>query len=196
MWEDMGQSGAFFLKTPSNQRRSGAHRTFVLHLFEVNPPTFSPPAAAEQGSQTVFLGEYIHNLDSKGRLTIPAKFREQLISGLVVTRNPAGGCLLLMPMDEWNRVAERVSALPLTDRRSALLRRVLFSAAENLKPDRQGRILISQRLRDFAHIDEAVLIAGMNKYVELWNPQAWEEQVLAQLQDEELSDDLFAALGV
>lgn len=144
----------------------------------------------------MFLGEYTHNLDSKGRLTIPARFRDELVSGLVVTRNPAGGCLLLMPMDEWNRIAERVSALPLTDRRSALLRRILFSAAENLKPDKQGRILISQRLRDFANIQEDVLIAGMNKYVELWNPSVWNEQVLSALEDTELNDELFAALGV
>ena len=70
----------------------------------------------------MFLGEYSHNLDSKGRLTIPAKYREQLEPGMVVTRNPSGGCLLLMPMDEWERVSARGSALPRTDRRAARLR--------------------------------------------------------------------------
>ena len=144
----------------------------------------------------MFLGEFTHSLDSKSRLTIPAKFRDQLIPGLVVTRNPGGNCLLVMPMAEWERVAERVSALPLTDRRSALLRRALFSAAEDLKPDRQGRILISQRLRDYARIEHDVVVAGMNTYLELWNPQLWEEQVLAPLQNDELDEDLFTALGV
>lgn len=144
----------------------------------------------------MFLGEYTHNLDDKGRLTIPAKFRDQLVPGLVVTRNPSGSCLLVMPMDEWQRVAERVSALPLTDRHSALLRRALFSAAEDLKPDKQGRILLSQRLRDFAHIENEVVVAGMNTYLELWNPAAWEAQVLAPLQSDDLDEDLFAALGV
>lgn len=144
----------------------------------------------------MFLGEFSHNLDDKGRLTIPAKFRDQLMAGLVVTRNPGGGCLLVMPADEWNRVAERVSALPLTDQRSALLRRALFSAAEDLKPDKQGRILISQRLREFARIETEIVVAGMNTYLELWNPQLWQEQVLAPLQSEDLGSDLFAALGV
>jgi MraZ protein len=144
----------------------------------------------------VFLGEFAHNLDDKGRLTIPAKFRDQLTPGLVVTRNPSGSCLLVMPVDEWNRVAERVSALPLTDQRSALLRRALFSAAEDLKPDKQGRILISHRLREFARIETEIVVAGMNTYLELWNPQLWQEQVLAPLQGEDLGDDLFAALRV
>jgi MraZ protein len=144
----------------------------------------------------VFLGEYTHSLDSKGRLTIPAKFRDQLVPGLVVTRNPNGGCLLLMPLDEWERVSARVSALPLTDRRSSLLRRALFSAAEDFRIDKQGRILISQRLREFAEIETEVVLAGMNTYLELWNPRSWDEQVLAPLQNNELDDDLFAALGV
>ena len=142
------------------------------------------------------LGEFSHNLDNKGRLTIPAKFRDRLVPGLVVTRNPTGNCLMIMPFDEWEKVAARVSALPLTDRRSAQLRRALFSAAEDLKPDRLGRILVSQRLRDFAKIDGEVLIAGMNTYIELWNPDQWEQQVLAPLQDDELDEDIFAALGV
>lgn len=144
----------------------------------------------------MFLGEFTHSLDSKGRLTIPSKFRDALVPGLVVTRNPGGSCLLLVPMPEWETIAGRVSALPLTDRRSALLRRALFSAAEDLKPDRQGRILVSQRLRDFAHIESDVVVAGMNTHVELWNPALWEREVLTPLQSEELDGDLFAALGV
>jgi len=144
----------------------------------------------------VFLGEYSHNLDSKGRLTIPAKYREQLKMGMVVTRNPGGNCLLLMPLDEWQRVSARVSALPLTDRRSALLRRALFSAAEDLTQDKQGRILVSQRLREFADIETEVVVAGMNTHIELWNPQRWREQVLAALESTELDADVFGTLGV
>lgn len=141
----------------------------------------------------MFLGEFSHNLDGKRRITIPAKFRDRLMSGLVVTRNPTGGCLMLMPLEEWQDVAARISALPLIDRRAAQLRRALFSAAEDLKPDRQGRILISQRLRDFAGIENEVVIAGMNTYIELWNPAQWEEQMLGPMQ---IGEDLFAALGV
>ena len=141
----------------------------------------------------MFLGEFSHNLDSKGRVTIPAKFRHRLMPGLVVTRNPTGGCLMMMPLEEWQNVAARVSALPLIDQRTAQLRRALFSAAEDLKPDRQGRILISQRLREFAGIKNEVIIAGMNTYIELWDPAQWEEQMLTPMQ---FGEDLFAALGV
>jgi MraZ protein len=130
----------------------------------------------------MFLGEYTHNLDSKGRLTIPSKFRDQLAAGLVVTRNPADRCLLVMPMTEWEILTAKVKELPLTNPGSALLRRALFSAAEDLSPDKQGRILISQRLRDFAQIADEVLVVGMDNYVEIDN--------------RELTAELFAALNI
>jgi MraZ protein len=144
----------------------------------------------------MFLGEYTHNLDSKGRLTIPSKFRDQLAAGLVVTRNPADRCLLVMPMTEWEILTAKVKELPLTNPGSALLRRALFSAAEDLSPDKQGRILISQRLRDFAQIADEVLVVGMDNYVELWEPGSWDAQVLQQIDNRELTAELFAALNI
>lgn len=144
----------------------------------------------------MFLGEFGHSLDSKGRITIPAKFRDQLTPGLVVTRSPQDRCLLLMPQVKWDEMAEKISALPLVDPRSALLRRAIFSAAEDLKPDKQGRILISQRLREYAQIDTELIIAGVNTFIELWNPGLWDEKVLQQLEGSEINADLFAALNV
>lgn len=144
----------------------------------------------------MFLGEYTHNLDDKGRLTVPAKFREQLAAGLIVTRNPADRCLLVMPKAEWEIVAAKISALPLTDSKSALLRRAIFSAAEDLLPDKQGRILISQRLREYAQIESDIVIAGVDKFIELWKPANWQEKVLQPLDGDEINGDLFAALNV
>jgi MraZ protein len=144
----------------------------------------------------VFLGEFSHSLDSKGRLTIPAKFREQLARGLVITRSPLERCLLVMPLGKWDDVADKINALPLADPRSALLRRAIFSAAEDFQPDRQGRILISQRLRDYAQIETDVLIAGVNTFLELWNPALWDEKVLKQLEGGAVDAELFAALNV
>ena len=144
----------------------------------------------------MFLGEYTHNLDDKGRLTVPAKFREQLAAGLIVTRNPADRCLLVMPKAEWEIVAAKISALPLTDSKSALLRRAIFSAAEDLLPDKQGRILISQRLREYAQIESDIVIAGVDKFIELWKPVNWQEKVLQPLDGDEIDGDLFAALNV
>ncbi len=144
----------------------------------------------------MFLGEYTHSLDSKGRLTIPAKFRDQLATGLVVTRNPSERCLLVLPQAEWESVAGKVNSLPMMDSRSGLLRRAFFSAAEDLKPDRQGRILVSQRLRDYAQMQSEVVVNGMYTFLELWDPANWEAKVLEQLNGDDLNGDLFAALDV
>ncbi|MEZ4640780.1 MAG: division/cell wall cluster transcriptional repressor MraZ [Caldilineaceae bacterium] len=145
----------------------------------------------------MFLGEYAHNLDDKGRLTIPAKFRDQLATGVVVTRNLSSRCLVAIPMDQWERISAQVRELAaLTDPAAGMLRRAIFSAAEDLKPDRQGRILISQRLRDYAGIESEVVIAGVDSHVELWKPELWDAQVLTPLQDDSLGPNPFADLGI
>jgi len=144
----------------------------------------------------MFLGEFTHNLDTKNRLTMPAKFREQLSTGLVVTRSPSDRCLFIFPLDVWHELAARISDLPLTDRHSALLRRAFFSAAEDLVPDKQGRVLINERLRTYAQLETDVLCTGMNTFVELWNPDVWDENVLAQIETGDLDEELFTALNV
>jgi MraZ protein len=144
----------------------------------------------------MFLGEYTHSLDSKARLTIPAKFRVAFAAGLVVTRNPADQCLLVFPRAEWDKLAEKVSALPLTDPRSAAFRRAVFSAAEDLEPDGQGRILLSQRLREHASIETDVVIAGQNKFLELWSPGVWDEKVLKEIDSADFSSDFFSTLSL
>ena len=144
----------------------------------------------------MFLGEFSHSLDSKGRLTIPAKFRDQLAAGLVVTRSPQDPCLLVMPQTRWDVMAEKINNLPLTDRSSALLRRAIFTAAEDFKPDRQGRILISQRLRDYAHIQNDIVIAGVHTFIELWQPDLWQERVVKLLDSGTFDGELFTALGI
>ena len=145
---------------------------------------------------TVFLGEFNHTLDDKGRLTVPSKYRAQLATGLVATRNPVERCLLVMPLEKWREVAAKVNALPLVDSRSAVLRRSIFSAAENLSPDKQGRILISPRLREYAEIKDDVVIAGVYSFVELWAPGRWRERVIVPLETGVLDAQLFAALDI
>ncbi|MEZ4859777.1 MAG: division/cell wall cluster transcriptional repressor MraZ [Caldilineaceae bacterium] len=144
----------------------------------------------------MFLGEFTHTLDTKGRLTIPSKFRERLEQGLVITRSPMERCLFVFPMAEWEHIAEKISALPLADPRSAQLRRAFFSTAEDAVPDKQGRILISQRLRTIAQIDTDVIVAGVNTFIELWQPALWEEKVLRPLDDGEFDQDFYAALNI
>jgi MraZ protein len=120
----------------------------------------------------MFLGEFVHTIDSKGRLAIPARFRSALDEGLVVTRG-IDRCLAIYPMQEWRRLAERVSALPMANRRARAFRRLVFAAACHCVPDKQGRVLIPPRLREYAGLDGEVFVTGLNTYAEVWNPALW-----------------------
>ena len=129
----------------------------------------------------MFLGEYTHTIDDKGRLTIPAKFRGELAAGLVVTRGFDQN-LMIFPLDEWQDMAERVRAF----------RRRIFSGAVDLTPDRQGRVVLPPYLRDFAGIDGEVIVSGMYNYVEVWSVEAWtaERETIENSADTARWDDL------
>ena len=120
----------------------------------------------------MFLGEYTHSIDSKGRITIPSKFRGELAAGLVVTRGFDQN-LMVFPLQEWQVLAEKIANRPLSDDSVRAFRRRVFSGAVDLEPDRQGRIVLPQYLREFAAIESEVVIAGMFNYVELWSADAW-----------------------
>jgi MraZ protein len=120
----------------------------------------------------MFLGEFVHGIDSKGRIIIPAKFRGQLAAGLVVTRGFDQN-LMLFTLSGWEELAQRIAERPLSDDDVRAFRRRVFSGAVDLIPDRQGRIIIPSYLRDFAGITNEVVIAGLFNYVELWSPEKW-----------------------
>ena len=120
----------------------------------------------------MFLGEYIHTIDTKGRLTIPAKYRGELAAGLVVTRGLDKN-LAVYPMDTWRALAKEILARPMTDQRMRDFRRRVFSGAVDIAPDKQGRILIPPYLREFAGIDGEVIIAGMFDSLEIWSTTEW-----------------------
>jgi MraZ protein len=122
----------------------------------------------------MFLGEYIHSIDEKGRLTIPAKFRAELAGGLVVTRGFDQN-LMIFPLPGWQELAEQVTQRPLSSEDVRLFRRRLFSGAVDLEPDRQGRIVVPAYLREFAAINGEVVVTGMYNYVEVWNATAWQQ---------------------
>ncbi|OQY21471.1 MAG: cell division/cell wall cluster transcriptional repressor MraZ [Chloroflexi bacterium] len=123
----------------------------------------------------MFLGEFAHTIDEKGRLTVPAKFRADLAAGLVVTRS-IDRCLAIYPMEEWEKLAEQVSGLPMTNRSARAFRRLVFANASDAIPDKQGRVLIPPSLREYARLDGDVVVTGLNTYVEVWNPDAWGEE--------------------
>jgi len=142
----------------------------------------------------MFLGAFTHTIDEKGRLTVPAKFRADLAAGLVVTR-AIDRCLAIYPMEEWEQLAGQVSALPVTDRRARAFRRLVFADATDAIPDKQGRVLIPPRLREYAGIDGEVVVTGLNTYIEVWNPDAWDEE-RARVEAREADIEAWAALGI
>ncbi|MBX5444605.1 division/cell wall cluster transcriptional repressor MraZ [Sphaerobacter sp.] len=130
----------------------------------------------------MFLGRFSHNLDVKGRLAIPARFREALGSDVVITRG-IDRCLSVYPMSAWEPLAEKVSALPISDPDARTFRRMVFAEAAIAEFDRQGRILIPPDLRRYAGLDREAIVVGMHTYIEIWSPEHWEAQ--AEMMDSE-----------
>ena len=120
----------------------------------------------------MFLGEYSHTIDDKGRLTIPSRFRGELAAGLVVTRGFDQN-LVIYPLDEWDKLAADIMSRPVSETSVRDFRRRVFSGAIDLEPDRQGRILLPPYLREFAQIQNEVTLVGMYNYIEVWQSQSW-----------------------
>jgi MraZ protein len=124
----------------------------------------------------MFLGEYRHNVDAKGRLAIPARFRSGLAEGLVVTRG-LDPCLHIYPKSQWLPLAERLSELPMSEPAVRALRRNFFTGAFTCEMDKQGRILLPQALREYAGLDGDVVVAGLNTFIEVWAASRWDEEL-------------------
>lgn len=122
----------------------------------------------------MFLGEFEHTIDDKGRVAIPARFREVLGERFVVTKG-FDSCLQAFPMSYWEQLREKVDRLPISSPDARNLRRLMFSPAQDVDIDRQGRGLIPQPLRLYAGLAEEVVITGMGNYFELWSAQRWRE---------------------
>ncbi len=131
----------------------------------------------------MFVGEYRHTLDPKGRLAIPYRLRRELEDGAVVTRG-VDGCLTLYTKGEWERLAAKIAALPLADPKARRFARFFLSGAAELEFDRQGRILLPSYLREHAELRSEVVVAGVYNRVELWSKERWTAQS-AELKPEE-----------
>jgi len=143
----------------------------------------------------MFLGEYEHTIDEKGRLAIPARFRPELNDGLVVTRG-FDRCLFIWPMEQWRSIAEKLARLPLMQAEARRIHRLLFSGAVDTQMDRTGRVLIPQFLRTYAELSEQVVVVGLLNRVEIWSKTNWEaERTAAEEQSAQLAEHL-ADLGI
>jgi MraZ protein len=139
----------------------------------------------------VFLGSHSPRLDDKGRLTLPAKFREELEGGLVITKGQER-CLYVFPLAEFSRISESLRTAPVTAKSLRDYSRVFFSSASDDIPDKQGRINIPSALREYAGLARDCVVNGANTRVEIWDAQRWtaylteQEESFAQLSEEVL----------
>ena len=142
----------------------------------------------------MFLGQYQHNLDEKGRLMIPARYRELLAAGAFIMQG-FDRCLMVMTDDHFKEVYERINAMNMADPNARLLRRLILSTAYPVEIDKVGRILVPLNLRQVNGLDGEAIVAGQGEYFEVWNPAEWNEQV-NQLQDVEMNNQRFATLDL
>lgn len=121
----------------------------------------------------MFMGEYNHTIDAKGRLIIPSKFREILGDEFVVTKG-LDGCLFVYDNNEWNVFEEKLKSLPLTNKDARQFVRFFLAGAANVEVDKQGRILVPSVLREFADINKEVVLVGVASRIEIWSKARWE----------------------
>jgi MraZ protein len=120
----------------------------------------------------MFIGEYSHSLDEKGRMSVPAKFRDELAKGLILTRG-LDGCLWLYTETEWEKIADQTSQLPITQKKARSFGRFLLSGAMDLKMDKIGRVIVPKYLADYAGIKNKVVVIGMRDRLEIWAEDKW-----------------------
>lgn len=122
----------------------------------------------------MLVGEYEHSLDVKGRIIMPAKFREDIGDKFIVTKG-LDGCLFAFSISEWEKFEEKLSTLPISNKDARIFSRFFFAGAIDCELDKQGRFLISSNLREFAGFNKDVVIIGMNSRIEIWSKEKWNE---------------------
>lgn len=139
----------------------------------------------------MFIGEYSHTIDEKGRLAVPAKWRGHLADGVIVTRG-LDGCLFLYTRPEWEQLAQKLAALPLSQKQSRAFARLMLAGAWDADIDSQGRIMIPPYLRTFATLGKHVTVAGLYNRIEIWDEDAWQAY---RTKTEEASEAIAESMG-
>lgn len=143
----------------------------------------------------MFFGEYEHTMDPKGRISMPARFREKLSETIYITKG-LDQCLFLFPESEWLRIEEELKALPLTQKNARQFVRTFFAGAMDCTLDKQGRMMLSPNLRTYAQLDKDVVLIGVSTRIEIWSKEQWEQYQGNDAQSyEELAEQL-AQLGI
>ncbi|MEK7162734.1 MAG: division/cell wall cluster transcriptional repressor MraZ [Patescibacteria group bacterium] len=139
----------------------------------------------------MFIGEFQHNLDNKGRIAVPAKFRNKLTDGAIVTRG-LDHCLFVFSNKDWEVLAQKLIALPLAQSNSRAFVRLMMAGAVDSELDKQGRILIPDYLREYAGLKKQTTIAGLYNRIEIWESESWKQY---KTKTESASDEIAEKLG-
>lgn len=143
----------------------------------------------------MFLGEYQHTIDDKGRMAVPVKFRHDVASGAVVTRG-IDKCLFLLPKVEWEKLAGKIVNLPLSQANSRAFSRLMLAGAMDVELDKQGRVILPDYLREYAGIKKNVVVAGLYNRIEVWDANAWEKYKITTEKGSDKIAEQLGALGV
>jgi MraZ protein len=127
-----------------------------------------------EGGLTMFMGEYHHNLDAKGRLIIPAKLRDQVGDKMIFTRGMEG-CIFGYSEEEWQKIEDKLARLPLTKRSARKFTRMFYSGAQEAEFDKQGRVTLTTTLREHAKLSKSCVIVGVYNRIEIWSQDQWEQ---------------------
>lgn len=120
----------------------------------------------------MLLGQYIHSIDPKGRFNFPAKFREDLGESFIITKGlDDKACLFAYPMEKWEALTQKIDALPIAKARN--IQRFLFANASQVTVDKQGRVLLPSYLKDYAGLENELMVIGSSNHAEIWNPERW-----------------------
>lgn len=123
----------------------------------------------------MLIGEYSYNIDIKGRVNFPVKLRDDLGYKFIIAKGLGDNCLFVYSLDEWKIVEEKIKSLPLSKARN--LQRFFFASATPIEPDKQGRIVIPQNLREYAVLEKEVMIIGASTHCEIWSKENWDNIV-------------------
>mgnify|MGYP002517027632 CR=1 FL=1 len=155
----------------------------------------SMPDGMMAGLPPLLLGTYTPKIDAKGRMALPAKMRPQFAGGLVMARGQEH-CVYLLPGSEFRRIAMQIQRTSMVDKAAREYLRVFLSGASEQSPDRQGRVLVPQMLRDYADLGDDIVVIGVGTRAEIWNRKAWEEYLADTEQDyADIADDVLPEVG-
>ncbi|MCR1933237.1 division/cell wall cluster transcriptional repressor MraZ [Clostridium tepidum] len=142
----------------------------------------------------MFIGEYNHSLDTKNRIIIPVKFREELGKNFVLTKG-LDGCLYVYPKSQWEILQKKLETLPLTNKNARAFVRFFFSGAHELELDKQGRTLIPQNLLEYGKIKKEIVSIGVSNRIEIWSKEKWEEYNNSNIDYDSIAEQM-SELGI